>query len=154
MKNLKVLSAVVVSGLLFACNSGTPQEKAENQSEKYEEKAYDAAKEANSAAADATGKSIESIIYSDMAASNKAIAQVPTPALSNDKARDLCSKLGKSIVNRVNASDERQVQDAEKAIVKEKQEIETAVIDKKITEDDKNSIFKYGEDCLNAANNI
>lgn len=154
MKNLKLLTVIIASGVMVACNNSTPQEKAQSQSEKFEEKATDAAKDANTAAADAAGKSIESFIYSDMAASNQAIAQVATPPLSNEKARDLCSKLGKAIINRVNASDEKKAQDAEKAILKEKQEVEKALIDKKITQQDKDSIFKYGDDCLNAAKNI
>ncbi len=154
MKNLKLLSATLVSGLFLACNSSTPQQKAEGQSEKYEEKAYDAANQANSAAAIATDKTVESIIYADMAAVNNAVSQVPMPTLSNKDATNLCTQLGKSIVNRINASDDKQVASTQKEILKEKTNVEKALIDKKITEEDKNSIFKYADDCMAAANSI
>lgn len=151
MKNLTVLSTVLLSGLMIACNSNTPQEKAESEMKKYEEKAFDAAKDANSAAVDATDKSIESAVYSNMAAANEAIAQVAMPVLSNSTAKDLCSKLGKSIVNRVNAVDASKAADSEKNIMKEKTEVENAFIDKKITEQDKARILQYADDCIAAA---
>ena len=119
--------------------------------QKYEEKAIDAAKEANSSAIDATDKSIESAVYSNIAAANEAIAQIPLPVLSNAEAKDLCAKLGKSIVNRINATDASEAAENEKNIMKEKTEVENALIDKKITEEDKTKIMKYVDDCLAAS---
>lgn len=152
MKNLTVLSFVVV-GLFIACNNSTPQEKAESEMEKYEEKAYDAAKDANSTAIDATEKSVESMIYTNIASANQAVSQIPMPTLSNAKAKELCADLGKSIVDRINAADASKAADVEKSILKEKAEVEKALIDKKITQEDRDSILKYVDDCFSAAKN-
>jgi len=154
MKNLTVLSTILMGGLLMACNGGTPQEKAEHQMEKNEEKAYDAAKEANSAVVEATDKSIESAVYSNMAAANEAITQIPLPTLSNNTAKDLCSKIGKSIVNRINADNASKATEADKNILQEKTEVQKALADKKITAEDEAKILKYADDCIAAIKNF
>lgn len=154
MKKLTLISPIILSAFFIACNNGTPQEKAAKEGEKYEEKAFESAQSAQNAAVDADEKNWESIVYSNMAASNEAVARIPMPSLSNDKANNLCKKIGKSIVNRINATDENSVKNAEKDIMQDKTDINNAYIDKKITESDKDAILDYANKCLHAAQNV
>ena len=151
MRKLTVLSAFLLSTMLYACNNNTPQEKATNEMEKTEEKALDAANDARKASENATTKDMEKIIYSNMAAANEAIAKISIPALANDKAKELCTDLGKSIVDRINARTTEEIMDSQKDIVEDRSDVEKALREKKISAADKDSILKYADDCIAAA---
>lgn len=153
MKKLTLISPIILSLFLIACNNSTPQEKAAKESEKYEEKAYESALDAQDAEINADEKNWESVVYSNIAASNEAVSKIDMPVLSNDKAKDLCKKIGKSIVNRINATDENSIKNSEKDIMQDKTDINNAYIDKKITEADKDAILEYANKCLHAAQN-
>ncbi|UIR57276.1 hypothetical protein LZQ00_05535 [Sphingobacterium sp. SRCM116780] len=151
MRKLTVLSAFLLGIMLYACNNNTPQEKATNEMEKTEEKALDAANDARKASENATTKDMEKIIYSNMAAANEAIAKISMPALANDKAKELCADLGKSIVDRINARTTEEIMDSQKDILEDRSDVEKALREKKISVADKDGILKYADDCIAAA---
>ncbi|SJN49087.1 hypothetical protein FM120_22710 [Sphingobacterium faecium PCAi_F2.5] len=119
--------------------------------EKTEEKAQDAASDAEKASDKAAHIDLEKTIYSNMAAANAAVAKIAMPALSNSKAKELCSDLGKSIVDRINAKTNDNIIEAEKDILEDRTDVEKAFLEKKISAQDKDHILKYGDDCLAAA---
>ncbi|MDH5826810.1 hypothetical protein [Sphingobacterium faecium] len=151
MKKVTYLSIMLSSALLYACNNNTPQEKAEQAMERTEEKALDAAADAEKKSGDVSNKELEKTIYSNMAAANAAVAKIEMPQLSNDKAKALCSELGKSIINRINAKTNDDIINTQKEYLEDKTDVEKAFLDKAITASDKDLILKYGEDCLAAA---
>jgi hypothetical protein len=151
MRKVTLLSLILSGTLLYACNNNTPQEKAEHAMEKTEEKALDAATDAEKASDKAANIDLEKTIYSNMAAANAAVAKIAMPALSNNKAKELCSDLGKSIVDRINAKTNDDIIDAEKDILEDRTDVEKAFLEKKIAAQDKDHILKYADDCLAAA---
>lgn len=151
MKKVTFLSMMLSGALLYSCNNNTPQEKAENAMEKTEEKAQDAASDAEKASDKAAHIDLEKTIYSNMAAANAAVANIAMPALSNSKAKELCSDLGKSIVDRINAKTNDNIIEAEKDILEDRTDVEKAFLEKKISAQDKDHILKYADDCLAAA---
>lgn len=86
-----------------------------------------------------------------MAAANAAVAKIAMPALSNSKAKELCSDLGKSILDRINAKTNDNIIEAEKDILEDRTDVEKAFLEKKISAQDKDHILKYADDCLAAA---
>ncbi|HBW80710.1 MAG TPA: hypothetical protein DEF78_11500, partial [Sphingobacterium sp.] len=92
---------------------------------------------------DAATKDAEAVVYSDKAAANAAIASVTAPVLSNDKAKELYTKLGKTWVDRINAESADQALDKEKSLLDIKNEIEKSLADGKISASDKDNIMKY-----------
>lgn len=151
MKKVTFLSMMLSGALLYSCNNNTPQEKAEHAMEKTEEKAQDAASDAEKASDKAAHIDLEKTIYSNMAAANAAVAKIAMPALSNSKAKELCSDLGKSIVDRINAKTNDNIIEAEKDILEDRTDVEKAFLEKKISAQDKDHILKYADDCLAAA---
>jgi hypothetical protein len=151
MKKVTFLSMMLSGALLYSCKNNTPQEKAENAMEKTEEKAQDAASDAEKASDKAAHIDLEKTIYSNMAAANAAVAKIAMPALSNSKAKGLCSDLGKSIVDRINAKTNDNIIEAEKDILEDRTDVEKAFLEKKISAQDKDHILKYADDCLAAA---
>lgn len=151
MKKVTFLSMMLSGALLYSCNNNTPQEKAESAMEKTEEKAQDAASDAEKASDKAAHIDLEKTIYSNMAAANAAVAKIAMPALSNSKAKELCSDLGKSIVDRINAKTNDNIIEAEKDILEDRTDVEKAFLEKKISAQDKDHILKYADDCLAAA---
>ncbi|AIM37134.1 hypothetical protein ACFX5U_09890 [Sphingobacterium sp. SG20118] len=150
MRKLTLLSVALSGCMLYACNN-TPQEKAKQEMKKTEEKALSAAEDANQASSKLSSKDMETIIYSNMAAANEAITKINMPTLSNHKAKELCSDLGKSIIDRINARDTDDIIDTEKDIVEDRADVSKALLENKITENDKNLILKYADDCIAAA---
>lgn len=148
--NKTLLASIATATILVSCNNQTPQEKAADSMEHQEEKAADANEEAMKTSEDAATKDAEAVIYSNKAAANAAIASVPAPALSNDKAKELYTKLGKAWVDRINADSADKAVSTEKSLLDIKNEIEKSVTDGKISAQDKDSIMKYQDDCLAA----
>lgn len=150
MKKLTLLTMALSAVMLYACNN-TPQEKAEKAMEQTEEKAMDAATDAEKASDKAANIDMEKTVYANMAAANAAVAKIAMPALSNSKAKELASDLGKSIVDRINAKTNDDIVDAEKDILEDRTDVEKAFLEKKISAQDKDHILKYADDCLAAA---
>lgn len=152
MKNLKIVPTILLCALFLACNNTSPQEKAAKETENLEEKSFDAAEEAFDDAKEVEKKNAESMIYANKAASNEAISKIPLPPLSNEAAKKLCNEIGRSIVDRINAESNREVESTEKKIIEHKANVDKALVDNKITAEDKKSILDYAERCLLAAN--
>lgn len=150
MRKATLLTIALCGAMLYGCNN-TPQEKAEKAMEQTEEKAMDAAVDADKAADKAANNDMEKTVYANMAAANAAVAKIAIPALSNDKAKELCSDLGKSIVERINANTSNDIIETEKDILEDRTDVETAFLEKKISAQDKDHILKYGDDCIAAA---
>lgn len=150
MRKVALLTMALSAATLYACNN-TPQEKAEKAMEQTEDKAMDAATDAEKASDKAANIDMEKTVYSNMAAANAAVAKIAMPALSNSKAKELASDLGKSIVDRINAKTNDDIVEAEKDIIEDRTDVEKAFLEKKISAQDKDHILKYGDDCLAAA---
>ncbi len=150
ISNKTLFASLAALTLLASCNNQTPQEKAAENMEHAEEKAADANEEAMKTSEDAATKDAEAVVYSDKAAANAAIASVAAPALSNDKAKELYTKLGKTWVERINAETADKALDKEKSSLDIKNEIEKNVADGKISASDKDNIMKYQSDCIAA----
>ncbi|WP_286849379.1 MULTISPECIES: hypothetical protein, partial [Sphingobacterium] len=103
ISNKTLFASLATAAILVSCNNQTPQEKATEHMENAEEKAADANEEAMKTSEDAATKDAEAVVYSDKAAANAAIASVTAPVLSNAKAKELYTKLGKTWVDRINA---------------------------------------------------
>lgn len=151
MRKGTYLSIISATALLYACTNNTPQEKAERAMQKTEEKALHAENAAEKAANKAANIDMEKTIYANMATANAAVAKIKMPVLSNNKAKELCSDLGKSIIDRINAKTSDDIIDAQKDILEDRADVEKDFLDKKITAKDRELILKYGEDCLAAA---
>jgi len=150
ISNKTLFASLAALTLLASCNNQTPQEKAAENMEHAEEKAADANEEAMKTSEDAATKDAEAVVYSDKAAANAAIASVAAPVLSNDKAKELYTKLGKTWVERINAETADKALDKEKSLLDIKNEIEKNVTDGKISASDKDNIMKYQSDCIAA----
>ncbi len=150
ISNKTLLASLATAAILVSCNNQTPQEKAAEKMEHAEEKAADANEKAMKTSEDAATKDAEAVVYSDKAAANAAIASVTAPVLSNDKAKELYTKLGKTWVDRINAESADQALDKEKSLLDIKNEIEKSLADGKISASDKDNIMKYQSDCLAA----
>lgn len=94
---------------------------------------------------------IATVIYTDIAAANAAVAKIPMPALSNDKAIKLASDLGKALIDRINVKDAKEIEKYEKKITDLKNDVEKAYQDSKINVEDRDAIKTYIEDCVRAA---
>ncbi|WP_312364588.1 hypothetical protein [Sphingobacterium sp.] len=150
ISNKTLFASLAALTLLASCNNQTPQEKAAENMEHAEDKAADANEEAMKTSEDAATKDAEAMVYSDKAAANAAIASVAAPVLSNDKAKELYTKLGKTWVERINAETADKALDKEKSLLDIKNEIEKSVADGKISASDKDNIMKYQSDCIAA----
>ena len=148
--NKTFFASLATAAILFSCNNQTPQEKAADSMEQAEDKAADANEEAMKTSEDAATKDADAVVYSNKAAANAAIAAVPAPTLSNDKAKELYTKLGKTWVDRINADTHEKAVDKEKSLLDIKNEIEKDAVEGKITATDKDNIMKYQSDCLAA----
>ena len=148
--NKTLWASLATVAVLASCNNQTPQEKAADSMEHAEEKAAKATEEAIETSEDAATKDAEAVVYSNKAAANAAIASVTAPTLSNDKAKDLYKKLGKTWVDRINAESPEKALDQEKAILDIKNEIDKNLAEGKISAADKDNIMKYQSDCLSA----
>lgn len=148
--NKTFFASLATAAILFSCNNQTPQEKAADSMEHAEDKAADATEEAMKTSEDAATKDAEAVVYSNKAAANAAIASVPAPTLTNDKAKELYTKLGKTWVDRINADSHEKAVDKEKALLDIKNEIDKNAVEGKITATEKDNIMKYQSDCLAA----
>ena len=140
-----------IGTFLSACNNQTPQEKATDQMEKAEDKAIAASEDAMTTSENAAAKNSEAAIYSNIAAANEAISKVPAPQLSNNEAKSLYTKLGKTIVDRINVKTAKEAMDKEHAIMEIKNDSADKLQVGKITQTDFNNILKYLADCMAAA---
>jgi len=133
--------------LLSACNQ-TPQEKAGDKMVHTGNKASQANKEAVSKSKDVAEKKAEATVYANLTAANEAISKIPAPELSNDEARQIYSKLGKTIVDRINARSTTEIINKEEAIGEIKADITAKFETGKISQTDRDNILKYLNDCI------
>ncbi|WP_282636706.1 hypothetical protein [Sphingobacterium thalpophilum] len=116
-----------------------------------EEKAALASEDAMATAEDAAAKNTEAVVYANIAAANEAVANIPAPVLSNEEAKKLYKKLGRTIVDRINVKTAAEAMDKEHAITEIKNELLNKLQSGKITQEDVDQIRKYLADCLVAA---
>ncbi|MDM1293271.1 hypothetical protein HX021_03060 [Sphingobacterium sp. N143] len=146
------LSSLLISNILLgACNNQTPQEKATRQMEKAEELAAKANEEAMSTSERAAAKNTDAVVYANIAAANEAVSKIPAPILSNQEAKKIYSKLGRTIVDRINVKTAKEAIDKEQAIIAIKNDIISKLQQGKITQTDRNNMLKYLQDCIAAA---
>ncbi|MDR2272623.1 MAG: hypothetical protein LBF27_17070 [Sphingobacterium sp.] len=150
ISNKILLASFAAATIFVSCNNQTPQEKATDSMEHATDKAADANEDAAKTAEELAQKDTEVTLYSNKAAANAAIASVKAPTLSNDKAKELYTKLGKTWVDRINADDPDKALDTEKALLDIKNEIEKNAAEGKITAADQKNIMDYQSDCLAA----
>ncbi len=133
--------SLITSLLLISCNHKTPQEKASRHMEEAEHKA-------------AAAKNTEAVIYANIAAANEAVAGIPAPALSNKEAERIYNKLGKIIVDRINAKTAVEAMEKEQAIARIKKDVLENLRNGKITQADHDGIMGYLEDSIKAAKSV
>ena len=150
-KHLFLLSLISLLALFSACNRQTPQQRAIERMERAEQKAAVASEDAMATAEDAAAKNTEAVVYANIAAANEAVAHIPAPTLSNHEARTLYAKLGRTIVDRINAKTAQEAMDKEQSIAHIRNEMTNKLQSGKITRDDYNHILKYLADCTSAA---
>ncbi|WP_343565814.1 hypothetical protein [Sphingobacterium sp.] len=151
---LYLVSLATSAILLSACNNQTPQEKATDQMEKAENKALASSEDATATFESAAAKNTEAVIYSNIAAANEAISKIPPPQLSNTEAKSLYTRLGKTVVDRINAKTALEAMDKEDAIQKIKNDSARKLQAGKITQSDYDNILKYLADCFAASKSI
>jgi len=93
-------------------------------------------------------KKAEATVYANLTAANEAISKIPAPELSNDEARQIYSKLGKTIVDRINARSTTEIINKEEAIGEIKADITAKFETGKISQTDRDNILKYLNDCI------
>lgn len=148
------LMSLAMGAIFFACNNQTPQEKATDQMEKAENKALASSEDATATFESAAAKNTEAVIYSNIAAANEAISKIPPPQLSNTEAKSLYTRLGKTVVDRINAKTALEAMDKEDAIQKIKNDSARKLQAGKITQSDYDNILKYLADCFAASKSI
>ncbi|WP_367330972.1 hypothetical protein [Sphingobacterium multivorum] len=146
--------SLITSLLLISCNHQTPQEKASHHMEEAEHKAAAASEQAIVRAEAAAAKNTEAVIYANIAAANEAVAGIPAPALSNKEAERIYNKLGKIIVDRINAKTAVEAMEKEQAIARIKKDILENLRNGKITQADHDGIMGYLEDSIKAAKSV
>ncbi len=141
--------SLITSLLLISCNHQTPQEKASRHMEEAEHKAAAASEQAI-----ARAEAAAAIIYANIAAANEAVAGIPAPALSNKEAERIYNKLGKIIVDRINAKTAVEAMEKEQAIARIKKDVLENLRNGKITQADHDGIMGYLEDSIKAAKSV